>query len=30
VDGTDSGSCPVVDCGVNGVEPSGSGAIYLV
>jgi hypothetical protein len=24
VDGTDSGSCPVVAFGVNGVEPSGS------
>jgi hypothetical protein len=24
VDGTGSGSCPVADCDINGVEPSGS------
>jgi hypothetical protein len=30
VDGTGSGSCPVADSGVSGVEPSGSATRVLV
>jgi hypothetical protein len=30
VDGTGSGSCPVVGFGISGVEPSGSATAVLV
>jgi hypothetical protein len=30
VDGTGSGSCPVVGCGISGVEPLGSATAVLV
>jgi len=30
VDGTGSGSCPMVGCGTSGVETSGSTQLYLV
>jgi hypothetical protein len=30
VDGTGSGSCPVADFGISGVEPSGSATRELV